>query len=445
MLTARVHPGESNSSFMMKGAIDFLIGDTREARVLRKKFVFRIVPMLNPDGVIFGNYRCSLLGVDLNRRWKNPNPHMHPTVYYTKKLMQVFSEDHEIALYCDMHGHSMKKNVFMYACSSKSQNFSVEEKKTNIFIRLVPYLLSKRNPFFSYESCHFRLEKFKESTARIVNFKEFNIFASYTLEASFFGCEAPEPVNDGHLDRKHLESLGRDLCKQLMIFISPKEFRYRISELTDYMNSPASVRKRSYSARKNESKEQKFEKFTLKEVINEIPEEKLEDLIRTEDHSDSGGSDAEASDNDDKKIIFLLKNEKKNKRKKTEKVKSVHVCSNIRHHSNSRIRNVSCTPEIIDKSRSKSRISVIKNSYNNIILKPPIKKVQNKTPDDEPMHNYSYLDLKFKPEYPRRPASGMQVRTSRPQASPAPPEASEVQMKPVQKIFERFIALNFKK
>ena len=53
---------------MIKGAIDFLIGDSREAKNLRKKFVFKIVPMLNPDGVVYGNYRCSLLGVDLNRR-----------------------------------------------------------------------------------------------------------------------------------------------------------------------------------------------------------------------------------------------------------------------------------------------------------------------------------------------------------------------------------------
>jgi len=28
--------------------------------------------MLNPDGVIYGNYRCSLLGVDLNRKWTKP-------------------------------------------------------------------------------------------------------------------------------------------------------------------------------------------------------------------------------------------------------------------------------------------------------------------------------------------------------------------------------------
>jgi hypothetical protein len=30
--------------------------------------------MLNPDGVIHGNYRCSLAGIDLNRVWDNPAP-----------------------------------------------------------------------------------------------------------------------------------------------------------------------------------------------------------------------------------------------------------------------------------------------------------------------------------------------------------------------------------
>ena len=61
-ISARVHPGESNASWMMKGVIEFLVSNTPEAQALRENFVFKIVPMLNPDGVINGNYRCSLAG-----------------------------------------------------------------------------------------------------------------------------------------------------------------------------------------------------------------------------------------------------------------------------------------------------------------------------------------------------------------------------------------------
>jgi murein tripeptide amidase MpaA len=54
---------------MLNGSIKFLLSDSSLAKDLRKNFVFRIIPMLNPDGVIHGNYRCSLLGCDLNRKW----------------------------------------------------------------------------------------------------------------------------------------------------------------------------------------------------------------------------------------------------------------------------------------------------------------------------------------------------------------------------------------
>lgn len=42
------------------------------------------------------------------------------------------------------------------------------------------------------KDCKFALEKEKESTARIVLFKELNIVNSYTMEASFFGSEPEE-------------------------------------------------------------------------------------------------------------------------------------------------------------------------------------------------------------------------------------------------------------
>jgi murein tripeptide amidase MpaA len=66
-LTSRVHPGESAVSYVIEYIIDFIAGNSMEARILRENFIFKIVPMLNIDGVLNGNYRCNLAGVDLNR------------------------------------------------------------------------------------------------------------------------------------------------------------------------------------------------------------------------------------------------------------------------------------------------------------------------------------------------------------------------------------------
>ena len=54
---ARVHPGETVGSWMMKGIIEFLTSSTEEADILRQNYVIKLIPMLNPDGVVTGNYR----------------------------------------------------------------------------------------------------------------------------------------------------------------------------------------------------------------------------------------------------------------------------------------------------------------------------------------------------------------------------------------------------
>lgn len=41
------------------GVIDFLVSQHPIAQVLRDHVVFKIVPMLNPDGVYLGNYRSA--------------------------------------------------------------------------------------------------------------------------------------------------------------------------------------------------------------------------------------------------------------------------------------------------------------------------------------------------------------------------------------------------
>jgi murein tripeptide amidase MpaA len=68
-----VHPGESPSSHTFNGLIRFLMSNDARAHYLRKNFVFKLVPMLNPDGVYHGHYRMDLFGQNLNRFYIEPD------------------------------------------------------------------------------------------------------------------------------------------------------------------------------------------------------------------------------------------------------------------------------------------------------------------------------------------------------------------------------------
>jgi hypothetical protein len=52
LISSRVHPGEVGSSHTLVGILKFLLNQNDlRAYLLRRLFVFMVVPMLNPDGV----------------------------------------------------------------------------------------------------------------------------------------------------------------------------------------------------------------------------------------------------------------------------------------------------------------------------------------------------------------------------------------------------------
>ncbi|KAK9728680.1 Cytosolic carboxypeptidase N-terminal domain [Popillia japonica] len=119
VITSRVHPGETPASWIMKGFLDFLTGDSGPAKELRDKFIFKLVPMLNPDGVIVGNNRCSLTGRDLNRQYRTVIRETYPSIWYTKLMIRRLLEECGVAMYCDLHAHSRKHNIFIYGCENR--------------------------------------------------------------------------------------------------------------------------------------------------------------------------------------------------------------------------------------------------------------------------------------------------------------------------------------
>lgn len=78
LIMARQHPGETQSSYVCEGLINFLLLKTEVSNLLREHFIFKVIPVMNPDGVVFGNYRTNLLGADLNRKWESADNELSP-------------------------------------------------------------------------------------------------------------------------------------------------------------------------------------------------------------------------------------------------------------------------------------------------------------------------------------------------------------------------------
>nr|XP_054381723.1 cytosolic carboxypeptidase 2 isoform X4 [Pongo abelii] len=218
VLSARVHPGESNGSWVMKGFLDFILSNSPDAQLLRDIFVFKVLPMLNPDGVIVGNYRCSLAGRDLNRHYKTILKESFPCIWYTRNMIKRLLEEREVLLYCDFHGHSRKNNIFLYGCNNNNRKYWLHE-------RVFPLMLSKNAPDkFSFHSCNFKVQKCKEGTGRVVMW-QMGILNSYTMESTFGGSTLGSK-RDTHFTIEDLKSLGYHVCDTLLDFCDPDQTKF---------------------------------------------------------------------------------------------------------------------------------------------------------------------------------------------------------------------------
>ena len=204
--------GETPSSYVCQGVIDFLVGNHPVARVLRNYLVFKVVPMLNPDGVVLGNYRCSLMGFDLNRHWQEPSPWAHPTLVACKNNLMELDSDENIHLdfYIDIHAHSTMMNGFMYG------NIYDEEER---FERqaVYPKLLCANAEDFSMSNTSFNKDAVKAGTGR--RFLGSCLDAKthcYTLEVSFFSYNTAISQGMSPYTEEGYFKLGRNVARTFL-------------------------------------------------------------------------------------------------------------------------------------------------------------------------------------------------------------------------------------
>ncbi|VDM31594.1 unnamed protein product [Hydatigera taeniaeformis] len=174
--------------------------------------------------------RCSLVGRDVNRTYTIYGPDRIPEVHFTRKLVEQCQDTYKDVIFCDFHGHSQAFNAFMYGTDSGYRSVSVggliEPPKTYLtnpkqylVDRMIPFLISKQDPRrFSFRSCRFSLQPWREGCARITLWRKFNLTHCFTMETSLFGTNLEPGSSLRYFDRGDLQTLGRSVALGLLEF-----------------------------------------------------------------------------------------------------------------------------------------------------------------------------------------------------------------------------------
>ena len=68
-ITTLQHAGEYCGGYVVSGLLNFLLSDNNNAALARKTTVYKIIPMMNPDGIFHGITRFNGNYEDLNQEW----------------------------------------------------------------------------------------------------------------------------------------------------------------------------------------------------------------------------------------------------------------------------------------------------------------------------------------------------------------------------------------
>uniref|UniRef100_G3TZ89 Cytosolic carboxypeptidase 2 n=1 Tax=Loxodonta africana TaxID=9785 RepID=G3TZ89_LOXAF len=348
VFSARVHPGESNGSWIMKGFLDFILSNSPDAQLLRDIFVFKVVPMLNPDGVIVGNYRCSLAGRDLNRHYKTILKESFPCIWYTKNMIKRLLEEREVLLYCDFHGHSRKNNIFVYGCNNNHRKYWLHE-------RVFPLMLSKNAPDkFSFHSCNFKVQKCREGTGRVVMWR-MGILNSYTMESTFGGSTLGSK-RDTHFTIEDLKCLGYHVCDTLLDFCDPDQTKFTqcLAELKELLQQE--IHKKFNELGQDVDLEGSWSDISLSDI---------------ESRNSTSGSDSSLSDGLPIHLLNIadeLKQKKKMYKKKKKKQLQTRKQRNEQYQRNNLMRELKLTEDASERagfaSTPQKQPTFFKNSEN---------------------------------------------------------------------------------
>lgn len=203
LISARIHPAESPASHILEGLLDALINT--QTSLLAEAIVL-IIPMLNPDGVVNGYYRSDSKGRDLNRVYDDETSQDLPANIALKLLIKKYTNLNRLAMFIDLHTHSLYDGLFIYGNSGEAAADHNE-------VRLLMQGLELHCPHFMQNNSEYsepNEEPEKPGVGRFYLKKITNLKHIYTIESSYFRGKPSESTSTAtRLIREEFHAIGR--------------------------------------------------------------------------------------------------------------------------------------------------------------------------------------------------------------------------------------------
>lgn len=103
-LMARQHAWEAGTSWVAEGALRFLLSSEPAAARIRDRYIIKMIPMADPDGVARGGVRFNKNGYDLNRNWDTADAKLMPEIWAERKaVLDWVDSGQRVDLFLTLH------------------------------------------------------------------------------------------------------------------------------------------------------------------------------------------------------------------------------------------------------------------------------------------------------------------------------------------------------
>ena len=277
-ITARVHPGETPGTLVFNGILKTLINTENPInKILLDNFIFKLIPIINVDGVSNGYFRLDQDGFNLNRCYLNPNQKINPENFAITKLFYFYANNFKVRYYFDLHADMNTRGVYTFGNALKS----FEEHVENV---LFSFIFKINSPHVDFSHCIFTEKSMgsryrndmagKEATSRVQFYQKTGLIHTYTVESSYFkGVFNKDNIENEKSSIyliKDFEETGCDLLKSILdyeeLLLSDNLLR------SDYQSIPGC---RKHIAQLVKFNEDRFRfNYNLRDFITNIEEQK---------------------------------------------------------------------------------------------------------------------------------------------------------------------------